>query len=303
MNIGYVLHLSGHPLYVAAVKKDSLFYRLFQTLPRLFFELLGQPVERADTYRFTAVELKQTAFRLDGVFVPPDTEPTWPLFFVEVQFQRDPVFYSRFFAELFLYLRQNQSIHPWQAMVLYPSRTLDPGLHPHYQALLTSPQVHRVYLDEWAAPRKTLLQRLMGLVLSAPNETGREARAVVAQVRRESIDRARVTAILEVVETILAYKLRGITRKEIAAMLELPETDLKQTGFYQEAFSEGRQEGRQEGEAALILRLLQRRCGSLPETLIERIRQLSLPQLEALGDALLQFHSSTEVEEWLTKQA
>jgi predicted transposase/invertase (TIGR01784 family) len=98
------------------MKTDSLFYHLFQTLPHLFFELLGQSTtERAEAYSFRAVELKQTAFRLDGIFVPPATEPTWPLFFVEVQFQRDPDFYSRFFAELFLYLRQYQPIHPWQA--------------------------------------------------------------------------------------------------------------------------------------------------------------------------------------------
>lgn len=41
-------------------------------------------------------------------------------------------------------------------------------------------------------------------------------------------------------------------------MLELTDTDLKQTRFYQEVFMEGRQE---EG-VALILRQLQQRCGS-----------------------------------------
>lgn len=288
------------------MKTDSLFYHLFRTLPRLFFELLGHTTEHAESYRFTAVELKQTAFRLDGIFVPPETEATWPLFFVEVQFQRDPDFYSRFFAELFLYLRQYQPVHPWQAMVLYPSRSIDPGLHIHYQALLTSSQVQRVYLDEWAAPRQTLLQKLMSLVLSAPNEAGREARAVVSQVRLESVDKAHTAAILEVVETILANKLRGLSRKEIAAMLELHETDLKQTMFYQEAFTEGktegRQEGRQEGEVALILRLLQRRCGPLPVVVSERVRQLSLPHLEALGEALLEFHTSADLEEWFANQ-
>lgn len=97
-------------------------------------------------------------------------------------------------------------------------------------------------------------------------------------------------------------------------MLELPETDLKQTMFYQEAFTEGKtegrqegrqeghQEGRQEGEAALILRLLQRRCGPLSSVLIEQVRQLTLPHLEALGDALLDFHTTADLEEWFTKQ-
>ena len=51
------------------MQTDPLFYRLFQTFPRLFFELLGQPSEHAQAYRFTAEELKQMAFRLDGLFL------------------------------------------------------------------------------------------------------------------------------------------------------------------------------------------------------------------------------------------
>lgn len=289
------------------MKTDSLFYRLFHTFPRLLFELVGHAPDHAAAYRFTSVELKQTAFRLDGVFLPPDTEPSWPIFFVEVQFQRDPRFYSRFFAELFLYLRQYQPSHPWQAVVLYPTRALDPGGHPHYQSLLTSTQVQRIYLEEWAAPRQTLLQRVLGLVLASPAETTQEARSVVAQVRRESIDRTNTRTILELIETIVMYKLQGISRKEIAAMLELPETDLKQTVFYQEAFAEGeteghqkgRQEGRQEGEATLILRLLQRRYGPLPVTMADRVRSLSVSTLEALGDTIFELQSVTDLERWL----
>ena len=146
------------------MKTDSLFYRLFQVLPRLLFELVGQGPDHAESYRFTSEEIKETAFRLDGVFVPPETQSTWPLFFIEVQFQRDPAFYSRFFAEIFLYLRQHQPSHPWQAVVLYPTRSIDPGPHPHYEALLSSAQVQRVYLNEWAASRQTLLQRVIGLL-------------------------------------------------------------------------------------------------------------------------------------------
>jgi hypothetical protein len=53
------------------MKTDSLFYRLFQALPRLFFDLVGLPTLPAEQYRFQSVELKQTALRLDGLFRPP----------------------------------------------------------------------------------------------------------------------------------------------------------------------------------------------------------------------------------------
>ena len=86
-------------------------------------------------------------------------------------------------------------------------------------------------------------------------------------------------------------------------MLELTDTDLKQSRFYQDIFAEGkqegRQEGRQEGEVTLVLRLLQRRCGELKPALKERVVRLSVPHLEALGEALLDFQSVADVEQWL----
>lgn len=78
------------------MKTDAIFYQLFQTLPDLFFELTG--IEYSESYQFQAVELKQTAFRLDGIFVPQDVD--LPLIFVEVQFQKDATFYGRFFSEI-----------------------------------------------------------------------------------------------------------------------------------------------------------------------------------------------------------
>ncbi|MFZ4702374.1 MAG: DUF2887 domain-containing protein, partial [Candidatus Methylumidiphilus sp.] len=68
------------------MKTDSLFYSLFQHLPGLIFELSGWQVERPQDYRFQSVELKQTAFRLDGLFTPPEGDENSPLLFAEVQF-------------------------------------------------------------------------------------------------------------------------------------------------------------------------------------------------------------------------
>ncbi len=45
----------------------------FQTFPSIFFELINHPPEEADAYQFSSVEIKQLAFRIDGVFLPtPD---------------------------------------------------------------------------------------------------------------------------------------------------------------------------------------------------------------------------------------
>jgi hypothetical protein len=72
---------------------------------------------------------------------------------------------------------------------------------------------------------------------------------------------------------------------------------------YQDAF----QEGRQEGEVSLVLRQLTRRMGAMvsdrplaiaPETETQ-IRALSLPQLEALGEALMDFAKGSDLTTWL----
>ncbi|WP_017655943.1 DUF2887 domain-containing protein [Fortiea contorta] len=43
------------------MKTDSIFYRLFQEFTSIFFELIGNPPETANTYQFASVEIKQTA--------------------------------------------------------------------------------------------------------------------------------------------------------------------------------------------------------------------------------------------------
>ena len=74
----------------------------------------------------------------------------------------------------------------------------------------------------------------------------------------------------------------------------------------QEGRLEGRQEGRLEGQqveaAALTVRLLQRRCGSLSSQQQARIQALPLPRLEALADALLDFQGPQDLVAWLETQ-
>jgi predicted transposase YdaD len=70
----------------------------------------------------------------------------------------------------------------------------------------------------------------------------------------------------------------------------------------QEGIQEGRQEGRQEGELTLILKQLKKRYGELSPELQQRIQSLSLHQLEALGEALLDLGSMADLLDWLESQ-
>ncbi|ULP73496.1 hypothetical protein BDGGKGIB_03150 [Nodularia sphaerocarpa UHCC 0038] len=73
--------------------------------------------------------------------------------------------------------------------------------------------------------------------------------------------------------------------------------------LYQRHREQAKEEGRQEGKQHLILRLLNRRVGEIHTSLIERIRGLSIEQLENLGEALLDFSSVADLETWLNPQS
>ncbi|MEG4851281.1 Rpn family recombination-promoting nuclease/putative transposase [Microcoleus sp. B5-D4] len=67
----------------------------------------------------------------------------------------------------------------------------------------------------------------------------------------------------------------------------------------QEGRQEGRQEGLIEGQTALILRQIARRTGEIPPEVQTRIQQLSLEQLDDLGEILLDFTSQEDLIAWL----
>jgi hypothetical protein len=52
-------------------------------------------------------------------------------------------------------------------------------------------------------------------------------------------------------------------------------------------------------ERSLILRQLNRRVGQLPDVVILQVESLPIQQLEALGEALLDFTSLADLESWL----
>jgi hypothetical protein len=67
-----------------------------------------------------------------------------------------------------------------------------------------------------------------------------------------------------------------------------------------QGIQKGREEGRQEEGRSLVLRLLNRCIGELPESVIQQVDTLSIESLEALGEALLDFRSMDDLEQWFT---
>jgi predicted transposase/invertase (TIGR01784 family) len=238
------------------VKTDSIFYNLFQAFPSIFFELINRSPEEAASYEFTSREVKQLAFRLDGLFLPKTNAPDKPFYLVEVQFQPDASLYYRVFAELFLFLKQYQPPHPWQIVIIYPNRPTEREQPLHFGNLLALNQVRRIYLDELGeAAERSLGVGVVKLVIEPEETAGQLARHLIEQAQQQLRDELVQRDLINLIETIIVYKLPQKSREEIAAMLGLSE--LKKTRFYQEVFEEGKQEGKQEAKLETVLALLQ----------------------------------------------
>jgi predicted transposase/invertase (TIGR01784 family) len=229
------------------VQTDKIFYSLFQAFPSIFFAIIGETNINPSTYEFVSVELKETAFRIDGVFKPVNETPEEPLYFVEVQFQLDSKFYRRFFAEIFLYLRQNPSVNFWRAVVIYPQRTIEPDDQQPYRLILDSPQVQRIYLDELGTASENSLQlAIVQLIITGEEAAIDRGRQLILQARQELTDEVNKKQIVELIETILLYKFANLSREEVEAMLGIDD-EFKKTRMYQSIRQDGLEEGIQEG--------------------------------------------------------
>jgi predicted transposase/invertase (TIGR01784 family) len=292
--LGGVLWEDRYGAIPIIMKRDSIFYRLFQQSPSLLFDLLENPPDNATEYRFDSVAVKEPKFEIDGVFLPPDTDRNGVIYFCEVQFQKDERLYERVFGESFLYFyRQRERFTDWQIVVIYPTRNLEQSNAHPYRSLLNCEQVHRVYLNELGEIQQLPLGvALMVLTTVEETQAPEKARYLLARTQEQIVDTEASRAIIEMIATIMVYKFTNLSRQEVDTMLGL---QLADTRVYREA----KEEGRQEGESALILRLLSRRIGEVTPEQRSQIQALSINQLEALGEALLDFTKPGDLEEWL----
>jgi len=198
--------LSILPNRFVSMRRDSIFFRLFQHSPDLLFELLPQAPVDAKGYRFDSVAVKEPKFEIDGVFLPPKSDGSGTIFFCEVQFQKDEHLYERLFGEAFLYFYRNRERYAnWQAVIIYPSRSVEQTELAPFRVLLASDQVHRVFLSEVGNIRQVPLGvALMLLTTVEETEAPEAARHLLARAQREPEQEKR--GIIEMITTIIVYK-------------------------------------------------------------------------------------------------
>ena len=280
------------------MKTDKLFYRIFLSQPDLISELVPDIPANCE-FDYSAPVVKETELRLDGVLTPISDDLNLPLVFLEAQMQSDDGFYDRFFAGIFLYIRQYKINRPWRGLLILRRRSHELGNKSPYQVLLDS-WVHRLYLEDLIAltnlsPNLSLLR----LLVIPEQEVSASAQAILSNSDTSAEFRLR----LDLVEAILINKFPQLSIEEVRVMLNLKEADVTQTRFYQEVFQIGQQDGqkvgRQEGEVDIVVRLLNRRCGQLSIAQQVQIKSLPINDIENLAEALLDFKGMDDLEIWL----
>jgi len=278
------------------MKRDSIFFKICEQNPNLLFELVDQKPPGAGKYSFYSTTLKETEFRIDGVFLPPDNATPKIAYFAEFQFQKDERLNFRFFTELMMFMdKNNKSDNPyddWRGILIYGSRSLEPSNCTIHHALLNSKQTHRIYLNELGNLREQPLGlALMMLTIVRKRDAVESAKFLIEKAKTESKSKLSEEAIIDLVATIIIYKFSTLKRKEVETMLGIT---LEESRFYQDA--------KVEGAVSLVTSLLNYKLGKLPDAVTPKIEVLSLKQLEELGKALFNFSNITDLEQWLNSR-
>jgi hypothetical protein len=144
-------------------------------------------------------------------------------------------------------------------------------------------------INQLPATAETLWLRLLGRGV-----VQQQAIAEVLALAADDGRRARVLQLL--VNWKISLDVLGALEPEEQGLM----AQLSQAYLEWEQQTEAR--GIERGERSLVLRQLNRRVGAIPESVRLHIEALSITQLEALGEALLDFDSLVDLEAWLAAQ-
>jgi hypothetical protein len=163
-------------------------------------------------------------------------------------------------------------------------------LHPSLRTAI-------VAINQLPCNEETLFLRLLG-----KGQTQTQAVDEVIAIDTGEPKRAAILRLLS--NWKISIEITGQVEAEEELMMALTQAYLE---WERQTEQRGEQRGRNEGEQSgainearsLILRQLARRVGTLPANVEVQVHALALQQLEALGEALLDFAEAGDLSEWL----
>lgn len=152
-------------------------------------------------------------------------------------------------------------------------------------------QLNRLNWRDYLNQRNPVAAALMAKMKIAPGDRPKVKAECLRLLATLRLDPARTRLISGFVDTYLRLNTQEseVFQEELGRLEETEREGIMQitTSWAEEA------------ERSLILRQLARRVGELPEHVRSQIDTLPIAQLEALGEALLDFSNLADVEAWL----
>jgi predicted transposase/invertase (TIGR01784 family) len=254
--------------------------------------LLGEPIALT---KLSPTELSLEPIRADSLILLSSTDI---IVHLEFQTEPDPIMAFRM-ADYYLRLFRRFPNKKIVQIVTYLTPTNSDLVHQTvFETEVMRHQFQVIRL--WEQPTQPFLEATGLLPLAVLTQTPDRAqtlRQVAAKI--EAIPEKRVQSNIAASAGILA----GLKLERDFINQVLRKDIMQQSVIYQEWIEEGRAEGRAEGrldgERSLILRLLTCRVGEMPPEPRTKVQSLSLAQLEALGEALLDFSEPADLANWL----
>lgn len=261
--------------------------------------LIGQPIQLTE---LPSKELSSEPIRADSVILLRSSSVI-----LHCEFQTDPDDDIGFrMADYALRIFRKFPEHELFQVIIYLRKTGSEKVHiTTFQGnnFQHSFQVIRL----WEQPTEVFLKR-PGLWAYAALTNTDDRSGVLRKVaqRIDALDDRRQQANLSAVSAVMG----GLSLEKDVVQRILRRELMQESVMYQEMQAWARadvekevsQRERETGERSLILRLLRRRVGELPDRALAKINELSLDQLESLGEALLDFALIADLTVWLEEK-
>ena len=301
---------------MTAINHDKIFKELLTTFFVEFIELFFPEVlEYLDTSSITFIDkelftdvIQGEKKILDVVALTKFKAQDYSfLVHIEAQASNKTDFNERMFRYFCsLFLKYNRPIYP---IVIFsydspkrPDKTNFVIELPNYKVLDFNYQVVQLNRLNW---RDFLNQRnpIASALMAKMNIRKRDRPQVKAECLRLlvsfDLNPAKIQLLSGFIDTYLNLnpQEKELFQSQLNTMeLDQQEKIMQITTSWKE---EGRLEGKLEGQALTILRLLDRKIGTLPESITTQIKSLESSQLDALTEELLDFNTLDDLVQWL----
>lgn len=180
--------------------------------------------------------------------------------------------------------------------VVFPNKTV---LEFRYDVV----QLNQLNWQDFLDKPNPVSSALMAKMKIVPEDRAKVKLECLKMLVGLDLDPARVQLISGFVDTYL--RLNEEEKKEFQAELDKikPATKEEAMKIVTSWMEEGIEEGLKRGKHELVIRLLYRKLGQLAPDAEQKIGKLEVAQLEELGEALLDFSSPADLENWLQTNA